>query len=140
MFSFLPLILFSLPPSLPLPLSLSPSCPLSLPASLSLPLPPSFPLSPPSPSPSLSLPLSFPLSLPLPLSPSLSLSLSLFSLLVLGMDHYGSSSWKLIQEKLLPTKTTKQVSLVTVMPLVCYYGNYNKVVSYFCSFIYVLRI
>ncbi|XP_019855098.1 PREDICTED: uncharacterized protein LOC100635280 isoform X2 [Amphimedon queenslandica] len=32
-------------------------------------------------------------------------------LLVLGMDHYGSSSWKLIQEKLLPTKTTKQLHL-----------------------------
>lgn len=33
----------------------------------------------------------------------------LLSLLVMGMDHYGSSSWKLIQENLLPTKTPHQV-------------------------------
>lgn len=32
-------------------------------------------------------------------------------LLVLGMDHYGSSAWKIIQERLLPTKTPKQLQL-----------------------------
>ena len=32
-----------------------------------------------------------------------------FSLLVLGMEHYGSSAWQEIQKNLLPTKTIKQV-------------------------------
>ena len=36
-------------------------------------------------------------------------SISFPSLLVMGMDHYGSSSWKLIHENLLPTKTPHQV-------------------------------
>jgi hypothetical protein len=32
-------------------------------------------------------------------------------LLVLGMKHYGLTAWKIIQEKLLPTKTPKQLHI-----------------------------
>ena len=32
-----------------------------------------------------------------------------FSLLVLGMDHYGLNAWEKIQQNILPTKTLKQV-------------------------------
>ena len=42
------------------------------------------------------------------------------SLLVLGMDHYGSSAWKIIQERLLPTKTPKQVRLVLITNMYMY--------------------
>ena len=34
----------------------------------------------------------------------------LCSLLVLGMEHYGSNEWQEIQRNVLPTKTLKQVS------------------------------
>ncbi len=34
----------------------------------------------------------------------------LYSLLALGMDRYGSSAWKLIQQNLLPIKAPNQVS------------------------------
>lgn len=38
-----------------------------------------------------------------------------FSLLVLGMDHYGPLAWKDIQENVLPTKTTKQVLKIALI-------------------------
>ena len=42
------------------------------------------------------------------------------SLLVLGMNHYGLSSWKLIQENILPTKSIKQVRFITfIQPQEC---------------------
>ena len=40
------------------------------------------------------------------------LLLHVLSLLVMGMDHYGSvKAWNVIQEKLMPIKTPKQLQL-----------------------------
>ena len=45
------------------------------------------------------------------------------SLLVLGMDHYGSKEWAEIQEKLLPFKTPNQVHAQGLVPVPCAAGN-----------------